>query len=471
MEAAGAKTGRFFCKNFKNPCKKIEFYAIIGKEASLYVQRGCCPAEWEDDSMRKTLVRCACALCAVIIGLACLGVYAPARADGYATYGNAQGDTTFFVSATGPATITLTQNGMGLAEKQYIYNSANTATEYMYAQYSVQYKGNKDYYWQQAAVWNSEVCTLNFSRADVYTVRVMPTNIRNITSTQANWRYTRWIATPAWYVSGVRNCSVYSDASYTPISYATATPRPTSTPRPYQTASAPVTLHFWDVSGFEIASPQVQYMTPGAHTVQSPLSFDGYTLVGMTARQVNVSYNGVASPNTVHLLFRKGSGSGVAGRTKVTPYRWDTRFKEGTSQKNAKWGRELPNLYDDNRYTTFKWTVWTSEWNDGIPEITAYFNGDTVGAIGIRNGDAASEDTFRDCARATQWRIRVWNRYGQYQDTVVDMNRNYTADYQVFPLNQAYTNVERVEIFMTRYTKGDRYTNGLYISDMMFFAR
>ena len=438
----------------------------------MYVQRGCCPAEWEDDSMRKTFIRCACALGALILCLACLAEAAPARADGYATYGNAQGNTTFFVSATGPATITLTQNGLGLAEKQYIYNSANTATEYMYAQYSVQYKGNKDASWQQAAVWKNEVCTLNFPRADVYTVRVLPTNIRSMTSTQANWRYTRWIAVPAWYVSGVRSCSVYSDTSYVPIAAPTATPRPTSTPRPYRPNSAAVTLHFWDVSGFEIASPQVQYMAPGAHAVQSPMHFDGYTLVGATAQQVNVSYNGVASPNEVHLLFRKGgASSGVAGKTAVNPYYWDTRFKEGTSQKNAKWGAQLPNLYDNNRYTTFKWTVWTSEWNDGIPEITAYFNGDTVGAIGIRNGDATSEETFLDCARASQWRIRVWNRYGQYQDTLVNMSRNYTADYQVFSLNQTYTNVERVEIFMTKYTKGSRYTNGLYVSDMMFFAQ
>ena len=419
---------------------------------------------------RKQMKRLAAAVCAAVLCL--IGTVSPALADGFATYGNAQGDTTFYVSATGAATITMTQSGMGLAEKQYAYQSSSTASEYVYAQYTVQYKGTQDAYWQQSTYWNGEKYTLNLPRADVYTVRVLPTSIQNIATSQQNWRYTRWITVPAWYVSGVRNCGVYSSypANAQPV-YRTATPRPTSTPVPYGTT--PVTLYFWDVSGFHIESPEVQYLTPGSHPVRTTRTVSqDYTLVGVTANIITVSYAGVANPAAVHLLYRKKAASNtssITGRKTVTPYYWDTQYKEGTSEKNAKWGKELPNLYDNKRSTTFKWTVWTSEWKDDIPEITAYFNGQTVGAIGIRNGDASSETNYYSRARATQWRVRVWNQWNQYQDTLVDMNDVFSTDYQVVPLSQTYSNVSRIEIFLVRYTKGSTYANGLYISDMLFF--
>lgn len=419
---------------------------------------------------RKQMKRLAAAACALLLCLT--GVIGPALADGFATYGNAQGITTFYVSSSGSATVILSQSGMGLAEKQYIYQTSSTASEYVYAQYTVQYKGMQDAYWQQAVYWNGEKCTLNLPRADVYTVQVVPTSIQNIATSQQNWRYTRWITVPAWYVSGVRNCGVYSNnPGYAQPVYATATPRPTNTPVAY--SGTPVTLYFWDVSGFQIESPEVQYLTPGSHPVRTSRTVSqDYTLVGITANIINVSYAGVASPAAVHLLYRKRAGSSasaITGRKTVTPYMWDTQFKEGVSEKNAKWGKELPNLYDNKRSTTFKWTVWSSEKNDDIPEITAYFNGQTVGAIGIRNGDASSEANYYSRARATQWRVRVWNQWNQYQDTLVYMNDVFSTDYQVVPLSQIYTNVSRIEIFLMNYAKGSSYTHGLYISDMLFF--
>ena len=153
------------------------------------------------------------------------------------------------------------------------------------------------------------------------------------------------------------------------------------------------------------------------------------------------------------------------------PTMWDTRFKPGTSARNASCGEKLPNLYDNDRYTAFSWTVWNSEWKDGIPEITAYFNGDTVGAIGIRNGNTTSSKTFSENARATNWRVRVYTKDGQYEDTDLKMKSSFTADYQVFSLNRTYTDVERVEIFMMYYSTGSQQKNKLTVSDMMFFVQ
>ena len=403
-----------------------------------------------------------------------------ARADGFATYGTAQNDTSFYVSATGPASVTLRQSGPGLAERQYIYNTANTATEYVYAQYTVLYKGAQETYWRQGPNWTGVSCTLNLPRADVYLVRVLPLAVQNIQSSQALWRYTRWITTPAWYVSGVMNCGVYSTYpyAYTQPVYVTPTRRPTPTPSPtpvpYVYSMAPVTLNFWDENGAFLGA-EVQYMAPGTHPVQTTRTFSHYVLVSKSAETVYVNYRGEASPNTVNLFYRYRSPATPkpqpdTGRREVKPYKWDTQYKEGTSTKNATRGKLLPNLYDDNKDTTFQWTVWRSEWKDDIPEFTAYFNGETVGAVAFRNGDASSARNFTKHAHATQWRVRVWNRYGQYQDTVVNLSGVYNADYQIKPLKQKVTDVERVELFLLKYKTGTAAANGIYISDLKFMT-
>lgn len=431
--------------------------------------------------MRNNGFKRICALAGALI--LCLTAAAAARADGFATYGTAQQDISFYVSATGPATVTLTQSGMGLAEKQYVYNTASTASEYVYAQYTVLYKGTQDAYWKQGAAWSAASCTLSFPRADVYTVRVLPTQIQNMPSAQAQWRYSRWITVPAWYVSGVKNCGVYSSYPYSQPVYYTATPRPTATPAPYIYTGVPVTLNFWDENGVFMGA-EVQYLTPGTHPVQTSRTFSHYTLIGVSSNTVYVGNNGVANPSVVHLYYRYQPPATVApkaptprpvpvtgnGRKEVRPYLWDTQYKEGTSAKNAKQGKNLPNLYDNNPATTFQWTVWQSEWKDSVPEITAYFNGDTVGAIAIRNGDASSAKNFAKRARGTQWRVRVWTRLGQYQDTVINLSSSYSADYQIKSLNQKYTDVERIELFLVRYKTGSSSTNGLYISDMKFYT-
>ena len=423
--------------------------------------------------LRSRKTRTVLCIAALILCLAAGGA-AVARADGFATYGTAQSDTSFYVSATGPASVTLTQSGMGLVEKQYIYNTANTATEYAYAQYTVLYKGAQDAYWRQGPGWTGASCTLTFPSADVYLVRVLPLAVSNMQSSQAAWRYSRWITVPAWYVSGVRNCGVYSNYPYAQPVYVTPTPRPTATPVPYVYSMAPVTLNFWDESGVFLGA-EVQYMAPGTHSVQTTRTFSHYLLVSKSAETVYVNSRGAANPSVVNLFYRYYSPATpkpqpATGRREVKPYKWDTQYKEGTSAKNPTRGKLLPNLDDDNKDTTFQWTVWRSEWKDSVPEFTAYFNGETVGAVAFRNGDASSAKNFAKHARAIQWRVRVWNRYGQYQDIVVNLSSNYSADYQVKSLGKKFTDVERVELFLVKYKTGSATPNGIYISDIKFMT-
>ncbi|MBR1585340.1 MAG: hypothetical protein IJ662_07375 [Clostridia bacterium] len=442
------------------------------------------------------------AVCLLLMGLAVLSGPAAARADTYATYGNAITDTTFYVTAAGPATVTLSQSGMGLVEKYYIYNNATTSTEYTYAQYTVLYKGNMDVYWQQGAFWNEKTCVLNFYRADEYTVRILPTNVVNMQSSQISvWRNSQWLTVPAWYASGVRNCTI---SAYSAQELATATPKPTKKPTPKPTKkptatptaepviTAPVTVIFQDIDGNYMGS-DVRYLTPGSHTVKPERTFANYKLVGNAAYSVNVYYNGTASPSSVIFLYqynpptpkptaaptrkptatpkptKRPTSVPIKGKI-VTPVGWDTQFKPETSSHNPRGIEWIGRLGDNDRSTVFRWTVWTSEWKDDIPEITAYFNGDTVGAIGIRNGNCSSASNYKADARGYNWKVRVWNMNGNHSDTTVTLSDSFSTEYQVVALKKVYKNVDRIEIFLNKYRIGGTNTNSVAISDIRFYT-
>ncbi|MBQ9263261.1 MAG: hypothetical protein IJ189_03515 [Clostridia bacterium] len=428
------------------------------------------------------------AACLLLIALMAVTHPSVARADTYATYGNANTDTTFYVTSAGSATLTLSQSGMGLVEKQYIYNTANTTNEYAYAQYTVLYKGNQDAYWQQGAYWNEKTCTLNFPRADVYTVRVLPTNVKNMQGSQSGvWRNNRWITVPAWYASGVRNCSV---SSVNPKKLPTATPRPTATPLP--TVIAPLTLIYQDVNGNYMAS-EVIYLTPGTHTVRPNKIFSNYSLVGNSAYSVNVSAYGAANPSALVFLYQyqplavqitsepiitptprptavPATPVPITGNV-VTPVRWDTQYKPETSSHNPKLINSLANLYDNNPNTCVKWTVWTSEWKDDVPEFTAYFGGNTVGAVAFRNGDASSAKNYKAYARGYRYLVRVYLVGGGYHDTGILLKDSYSTNYQVFALDGVYDNVDRIEIFLNKYKVGGTNKNTVAISDILFYSQ
>lgn len=524
----------------------------------------------------------ALAVCLVLI---CAEWAAPAfaRAETFATYGNAATETTFFVTTAGQAVLTLSQSGMGRLEMQSVYNVNQRAEEYAYAQYMVLYKGSRDAYWQQGAFWMDKLCTLNFTRADVYTVRILPTDVQNMQpASGATWRYSRWLMMPSWYVSGVKNCAISSMDPLqvvTPVPTQQPTRRPTPTALPY--VNAPVTLIFQTTDGY-LLQTEIRYLSYGIHTVLPGRSFAGYYLVSDGAQMVNVEANGVADPAAITFVYQanetpvptrkptpKPTAAPVTGEvtilyrtddgkllsteqrelsvgthnvkpsrkykgyqlisdssvkvtvsskgsvkpnsitfiyelvptekptkkptpkpTKkptpkptvkpatgkvVSPVDYDTQFKEGTSKHNADRGGSLYKLFDNDKSTVFRWTYWTSEVGDDIPEITAYFGdgGVTIGSIGVRNGDASSSKNYFNNARATRFKVRLTTADGKAHSETLNLSgASYSGAYQVKGLSRVYKNVEKVEFFMTKgYLKGGKTNkNAICISDIQFYS-
>ena len=225
-----------------------------------------------------------------------------------ATYGNAVTTTVFYVTTSGPATLTLSQSGQGQAQKQYLYNNKTLSTEYTYAQYSVLSKGSMDAMWTTSVNWTEKTCTINFYRADVYTVYITPTPIQNIATSTVNWQFTQWLTMPAWYVSGVKNCAISSNnplvsTTQPPAKTPTKAPKPTKTPKPTATPlySAVCTVIYQaSDQDLPLYVDNVTITGIGKHKIQ-PMSFNGYELAYGTPKSytVQMKSNGQLSDYSV----------------------------------------------------------------------------------------------------------------------------------------------------------------------------
>ena len=622
----------------------------------------------------------ALALCLVLLA-ADLAVFAgEAKAETYATYGDPLTDTTFFVTTGGLATLTLSQSGMGLAEKQNLYNAGQVTSEYTYAQYMVLYKGNMDAYWQQGAYWDDKTCALNFYRADVYTVRILPIVPQNMQPAASNkltatWRYISWLTKPAWYVSGVKNCAIssvnpqktvtptpkptkkptatptavpvmptgnssclifyqtldgrllsweqrflargtqlvlpnrtfngytlYGDGAFyvTVNAYGVASPetitflyqesvtpkptkKPTATPKPTKKPTATptkkptatpavgyLTILYQTEDGSKVLAQERRRLTPGTHLINANKTIKGYTLINDGDIYVSVSSKGVVSPDQVIFRYRKNatskptatpvvgyltvlfqtedgskvldkerrrltpgthlinanktikgytlindgdiyvtvSSKGVVSPSQVVfryrknvtpkptkkptpkptkkptakptaapikgklvqPVGWDTQFKG--SSKNATRGKNVVNLFDNDRSTVLKWTIYAKEMGlDKQAQITVYFGGATIGAIGFRNGNAASQKDFNSFTRGTRYIARVYLTNGKYYDNTINLDGDtFRTDYQIIPLKKVYQNVDHIDLFLRKFTGGTTNKNATAIADLRFYT-
>ena len=206
----------------------------------------------------------------------------------------------------------------------------------------------------------------------------------------------------------------------------------------------------------------------------APQAISGYR--SLSAAVTVTCTDGVCTPANVGFIYElntvpPGPGSNPGA---VTPARWDTQFKPGTATasngSNADRVRKLPNLYDENPDTSFFWLVWKSEWKDEVPEITAYFNGDTVSSIGIVNGNAKDAARFAKYARATCYTARVYSTDGTLlSQTSIDLPDSFTRDYRVYSLGGTFGNVDRVELYLVSYKVGNTEQNVIHISEMQFY--
>ncbi|MBP5169667.1 MAG: hypothetical protein ILP14_10785 [Oscillospiraceae bacterium] len=181
-----------------------------------------------------------------------------------------------------------------------------------------------------------------------------------------------------------------------------------------------------------------------------------------------------AGADTDRDLYRyKPYNPGQSG-TLITPYMWETQFNplDAISSYNTERYKRLPNIGDNNYATTYEWLIVSTEMQDSIPELTAWFYGNSVNSIGIRNGNLKDATEYFYYSRATSFTLKIY--YNGTMDTVmIEIPDRYTTDYQVFLLGKTYENVSRIEFWLTNFnfdpnnTRAGKYL--LYMADIQFY--
>ena len=199
-------------------------------------------------------------------------------------------------------------------------------------------------------------------------------------------------------------------------------------------------------------------------------------------QQLFLHYRALAPSPTYAPVTPPTSPPASPGSLIIAPVSWDTQFKPGTATApdgkgdNANVYTRLGNLADNNLATSLSWLVYTSERIDEIPELTAYFNRSTIGAIGIRNGRLTSEADYKRYARLARLRLRVTLDNGAKYEQWIYLPDVFTLDYQVFPLNQVYTGVVSIELFEDGgggqgfYVGTDTTAFTIHVSDIRFYS-
>ncbi len=151
----------------------------------------------------------------------------------------------------------------------------------------------------------------------------------------------------------------------------------------------------------------------------------------------------------------------------------DTQFREGKCKNNDNKDRvlKLPNLIDNDPSTNFLWLFYNSESKDDVAEFTYTFANETLNAIGLHNGNAASSNKYNGNARPTRLRLEIRCADGTLYTENIKLRDSFSADWKVYDLNRTYTDVESVDIFVTEICLGDSNAYSVYISDMQFFAK
>ena len=212
-----------------------------------------------------------------------------------------------------------------------------------------------------------------------------------------------------------------------------------------------------------------------------PQEIDGYSCI---SDKVFVQLNGgECSPANIVFRYEKNQPapspvpkpSPVPVGRVVLPTSWDTQFKPETaiSEYNVDRYKRLPNIGDDNAATTYEWLIVAMEREDDIPELTAYFRGNTVSTIGIRNGNLKNEEEYFYYSRATMITVMIYDSYGNVSSQLIEIPDEYSMDYWLFPLDRTYTDVSRIEFWLNDFhfdpdnVRAGKYL--LYMADIQFY--
>ena len=384
-----------------------------------------------------------------------------------------------------------------------------------------------------AYTFNGGNYTLSLGGAGIYKITVVPYSGYEITNTWTLDQFISWTRYPQWWIDDYKNCRVMSNITASvyvqqvdqdtkavlssrsvSLNYGSNTVSAGNTPSGYTLTSsssvsvsvdqngrasmntvtfyyrrnaptsATVTVYCYDEYGSYLNSYNE---TVSSGKTISPRSISGYTA---TSGSTYVSFNsstGTCSPSSVTFYYRKNSTTGRTTTTTttttttsnsgyssptgriVTPYSWDTQNKPGYTQSSKDLYGTLSNLYDDNSRTNYWWTIWKAERQDDIPELTAYFSGDTVSSICIRNGKLGD---FRRFARLASFRIVIYHNGGT-STTYVYLPDEENYDYQTLSLGGTYSGVSRIEMYLNGganegYYKGSYEPYYIYITDIQF---
>ena len=216
-----------------------------------------------------------------------------------------------------------------------------------------------------------------------------------------------------------------------------------------QAATGAVTIRQIDTASRATITSRTETLSTGTHTVYAGSTPSGYTPVGSTSATVTVTSTGAVSPSVVTFEYkRNGSVDPItpppSAGGRVYPSSWDTQFKPGTS-KSERSISTLPRIEDDSLYTSFYYTMWSSEKSDDIPELTAFFNGQTVSSIGIVPGDVTSESSYYNKAKPCNATVVVTCDQGRVTKDIT-IRVGYTTKEQTFSLGTC-TGVTRIDIF------------------------
>ena len=246
------------------------------------------------------------ALIALCCAVLCLVSWHAARADGFATYGDATQTSTFFVTSRGNnAKMVLTQQAMGTMRMVNSTNSIDALTRSMYGRYRVTYTNGSD---SGEIDFSAQQCTLYFSQSGLYMVQVIPYTPDHMHDGQENYtpylmnRYTgsyykesEWVTAPAWYISRSDNCTYSAVGAYV-------------TQPPVSQVQANITVHYILADGTLLRSETVT-LPQGVNTVYCNYAAGSYTPVGTTSYNVTVYADGTVSQNPLVFLLQRASAA------------------------------------------------------------------------------------------------------------------------------------------------------------------
>lgn len=243
-------------------------------------------------------------------------------------------------------------------------------------------------------------------------------------------------------------------------------PSETSVGFGYERTNVNVRVYQYDINTGVVLSDQYQNVSVGNHTFRAGSAPSGYILDDDSSKTVYVDNDEVS----VGFGYKKKEQPTLPPMPKsseIKPTSWTTQFVY--SEKNKKAANSLSKIADNNISTSFYYTIWQSEREDSSPEITAFFNNETISKIGIVNGKVTSQNEYSERARANHITARIYTSSGIYE-TIISVPDKYTQQYQQFSLGGTYYDVIQIELFLSDYYKGhgkEQYE--MNISEMKFY--